>query len=145
MRIFNELFILKQDSFSIKRPSPLNRHRILRQAQCKMSAEIVPFLSCLVTKDESNGIIPNTQMRTKDCGHHLTTPPHATHSGAATEIWDLLISDRYFSHTSPITEMIAYLLFQTFSLFLTIFFFSNQQRLAEMIKGVSILARTKGA
>lgn len=111
MRTFNELFIIRQDSFSIKRLSPLNRHSGLRQAQFKMSAEIVPFLSCLVTNDKSNDIIPNPQMRTKDCRHHLTTPPHATHGGAAMEIWDLLISDRYFSYTSPITEMIDYLLF----------------------------------
>lgn len=126
MRTFNELFIIKQDSFSIKKLSPLNRHSGLRQAQFKMSAEIVPFLSCLVTNDESNDIIPNPQMKTKDWRHHLTTPPHATHGGAATEIWDLLISDRYFSYTSPITN---YLLFQTFSLFLTTSLATNRDLL----------------
>lgn len=84
---------MKEDSFSIKRLSPLNRHSGLRQALFKMSVKIVPFLSRLVTKDESSGIIPNPQIRTKACGHHLSIPPHATHGGAATEIWDLLISD----------------------------------------------------
>lgn len=73
LRTFNELFIMKEDSFSIKRLSPLNRHSRLRQALFKMSVKIVPFLLCLVTKDESSGIIPNPQIRTKGCGHHLST------------------------------------------------------------------------